>query len=56
METISREQLGDVLYFILNVAYMVITSLTMPIMFFGARNNFLALLKKNKVKDEGLFI
>ncbi len=42
---ITWQSIGKPLYTFLNIAFVLSTTLTLPIMFFGARNNLMMLVK-----------
>lgn len=54
MLAFNADELNDVAYFIMNISFLISVFFSFPIMFFGARNNFIAianvLLSKIKKK------
>ncbi|CAD8138964.1 unnamed protein product [Paramecium pentaurelia] len=53
LASVTKEKMGDIQFYLLNGSFYISTVLTTPLVFFGARNNFLQLIKgekKNKVK------
>jgi hypothetical protein len=46
------DNLNPFLYFAMNIGFLVSIFFSFPIMFFGARNNFIALMKMALVKKQ----
>lgn len=52
MESLIYEKLGPGFYFVINLTFLASIFFAFPIMFFGCRNNFIALAKLIFLKDE----
>ncbi|CAD8076927.1 unnamed protein product [Paramecium primaurelia] len=46
LKSIKSEEVGSILYVILNVTFVISTTLTLPVLFFGGRNNFIQIYKQ----------
>ena len=44
LKTIDKDQIGSVLYIILNVTFTLSTTLTLPLIFFCSRNNCISVI------------
>lgn len=42
---LDPKELNDVLYFLMNIGFLTSVFFSFPVMFFGARNNFIALIQ-----------
>ncbi|CAD8171071.1 unnamed protein product [Paramecium pentaurelia] len=46
LKSIKAQEVGSLLYVILNITFVVSTTLTLPVLFFGGRNNFIQIYKQ----------
>ena len=45
LKSLQKDRIGLPLFLAMNISFVVSTTFSMPIMFFGARNNFLSLIQ-----------
>jgi hypothetical protein len=51
---LERNDINDVLYFGMNLGFLLSVFFSFPVMFFGARNNFIAIMKTVLSKGKNL--
>ncbi|KAM3130534.1 hypothetical protein pb186bvf_017343 [Paramecium bursaria] len=52
LEVIKVDSVGETMYLILNITFVLSTTLTQPLIYFGARKNFLSMLQQQVKRSE----
>lgn len=52
LEVIEVDSVGETMYLILNITFVLSTTLTQPLIFFGARKNFISMIQNYFKRSE----